>query len=306
MMALPDIHPEHLFDRVLSGRASEAERAELDTHMRTCAGCAAEWQLALVLRARVDGAAAEPVSSAAVDAVIAVLAREGRVGASDAQPKKAPTGRGWMPWAVAACLFFTGSAAAASLIVAVRLNSTPPAQSKPVQAEPPRAAAHPVRAKHADETAAPVEAPAQPPPLQAVPERPRTRSAAVQKAQPSADELFAQARAAAMRGEHAAAAELYTTLEQRFAASDQAHVARVLLGRLYLERLGDARAALAQFDAYLKQGGANRPEALLGRARALRKLGREREEIATLRELVDAYPDSLYVAPAEERLRSVE
>jgi tetratricopeptide (TPR) repeat protein len=79
-----------------------------------------------------------------------------------------------------------------------------------------------------------------------------------------------------------------------------------LLGRLYLERLGDARAALAQFDAYLKQGGANRPEALLGRARALRKLGREREEIATLRELVDAYPDSLYVAPAEERLRSVE
>lgn len=303
-MALPDIHPEHLFDRVLSGHASAAERAELEAHVRGCAGCAAEWQLAQVLRAPVE-VAAEPMPSAAVDAVMTVLAREGRVHAEpDLQPKKAVAGRAWMPWAVAACLFFTGSAAAASLIVAVRLSAAPAAQTKPVQSAPPRA--HAARVARTKDVIAAPEAPVQAPSPEPVPERPRVRSGAVPKAQPSADELFVQARAAAMRGEHAAAAALYTTLEQRFAASDQAHVARVLLGRLYLERLGDARAALAQFDAYLKQGGANRPEALLGRARALRKLGREREEIATLRELVDAYPDSLYVAPAEERLRSVE
>jgi TolA-binding protein len=306
-MALPDIHPEHLFDRVLSGRASHAERAELEAHVHTCAGCAAEWQLAQVLRAPVE-AEAEPVPSAAVDAVMTVLAREGRVASAPGlQPTKAAASRAWLPWAVAACLFFTGSAAAASLIVAVRLSATPSVQSKPAPSAPPREhKARVVRAKDSQERIGPVEAPVQAPLPEPVPEHPRARSTVTQKVQPSADELFAQARAAAMRGEHAAAAALYTTLEQRFVASDQAHVARVLLGRLYLERLGDARAALAQFDAYLKQGGANRPEALLGRARALRKLGREREEIATLRELVDAYPDSLYVAPAEERLRSVE
>jgi TolA-binding protein len=301
-VTLPHIHPEHLIDRVLAGTASDVERAELEAHVRGCAGCAAELQLSRVLRQDDDDHASV---SASVDAVLATLVREGRIGVPAAPAEPAEPRRAWLPWAMAACVFFTGSAAAATLIVAVRVNERAPSPAQPPPATAPRPPAQPKQTiERAQEPAdvQPAAEPAAPVPVRVDRARPHTPARPL----PDADELFAQAREASMRGEHGAAAELYTTLEQRFAQSDQAHVARVLLGRLYLERLGDARAALDQFDAYLKQGGANRPEALLGRARALRKLGRGREEIETLRELVDAYPDSLYVAPARERLRSAQ
>jgi outer membrane protein assembly factor BamD (BamD/ComL family) len=35
-------------------------------------------------------------------------------------------------------------------------------------------------------------------------------------------------------------------------------------------------------------------------------LGRVQQEVEALRSLVDEYPESLYVAPAEERLRTVK
>ena len=308
-----DIHPEHLIDRVLRGTASEAERSELWAHVRGCSLCSAERELGLSLREPLAGEL--ETTSTAVDAAIAALVGAGRLAAP---PVPAPSGgghrpsgaRAWMPWAVAACLFFSGSAAAATLIMAVRGSDSSP---KAAPEAPTRVVHKRVEAKRvAKPSAAAVPAAESPPPEQAevtTPNAPSSPSARARRRQPAlldAADLFADARAAALRGEFTEAAALYTSLQKRFASSPQAHVSRVVLGRLYLEHLVEPRSALAQFDAYLVQGGANRPEALLGRARALRALGRVQEEVETLRTLVDAYPQSLYVAPAEERLRAAQ
>jgi TolA-binding protein len=137
------------------------------------------------------------------------------------------------------------------------------------------------------------------------PREARSGSAQAQAHGESADELFERARAAMMHGEQQNAVSSCLTLQQRFPGSSQAQVSRVLLGRLFLEELNQPSAALLQFDAYLERPGENRPEALLGRARALRALGRTQEEVEALRTLVDGYPGSLYVAPAQKRLRAI-
>jgi tetratricopeptide (TPR) repeat protein len=341
-----DIHPEHLIDRALRGLASESERDELAAHLRVCSACAAEERLSAALREPLGLDAGLAATTAAVDAALGRLIDEGKLAPSlpnvgRAAPIRA---RAWLPWAAAACLFFTGSAAAATLIMAVR-GADAEKRAAAARAEEKRAGA----AKHRKRVAAvavaassasasasvsvsdsasasdsdsdsdsvsasdsdsdsdsvsdsvsasasdSVSAPGSH--ARRTPSAPTARDAA---------ELFAKARAAAMQGDFTGGAALYTALQKRFAASPQAHVSRVLLGRIYLEQLHDARAALAQFDAYLQKGGPNRPEALLGRARALRALGRVQQEVEALRSLVDEYPESLYVAPAEERLRTVK
>jgi TolA-binding protein len=70
--------------------------------------------------------------------------------------------------------------------------------------------------------------------------------------------------------------------------------------------LNAPRTALVHFDRYLARPGPNQPEALIGRARCLRALGRGAEEIQTLRTLIERYPDSFYVEPARARMRGAE
>jgi tetratricopeptide (TPR) repeat protein len=347
-----DIHPEHLIDRALRGLASESERDELAAHLRVCSACAAEERLSAALREPLGLDAGLAATTAAVDAALGRLIDEGKLAPSlpnvgRAAPIRA---RAWLPWAAAACLFFTGSAAAATLIMAVR-GADAEKRAAAVRAEEKRAGA----AKHRKRVAAVAVAAGS---ASASASAPVSESDSVSDSASASDsdsdsdsdsasdsdsdsdsvsdsvsasasdsvsapgsharrtpsaptardaaELFAKARAAAMQGDFTGGAALYTALQKRFAASPQAHVSRVLLGRIYLEQLHDARAALAQFDAYLQKGGPNRPEALLGRARALRALGRVQQEVEALRSLVDEYPESLYVAPAEERLRTVK
>jgi hypothetical protein len=339
-----DIHPEHLIDRALRGLASESERDELAAHLRVCGACAAEERLSAALREPLGLDAGLAATTAAVDAALGRLIDEGKLAPSlpnvgRAAPIRA---RAWLPWAAAACLFFTGSAAAATLIMAVR-GADAEKRAAAVRAEEKRAGAAKHRKRVAAVAAAASSASASASASVSVSDSAsasdsdsvsasdsdsdsdsvsdsvsasasdsvsapgsharRTPSAPTAR---DAAELFAKARAAAMQGDFTGGAALYTALQKRFAASPQAHVSRVLLGRIYLEQLHDARAALAQFDAYLQKGGPNRPEALLGRARALRALGRVQQEVEALRSLVDEYPESLYVAPAEERLRTVK
>jgi hypothetical protein len=120
----------------------------------------------------------------------------------------------------------------------------------------------------------------------------------------SASELFGKANVAQRDGAAADAARLYIELERSFPGSAEELVARVLLGRLLLDRLDDPRGSLVQFDSYLANPDhdALGEEALIGRALALERLGRNAEEKSAWETLLGAYPRSSYAEPARTRL----
>jgi TolA-binding protein len=123
----------------------------------------------------------------------------------------------------------------------------------------------------------------------------------------TAAELFARANLARRRGDVNEAAHTYRDLQSSFPGSPEELVSRVTLGRLMLDRLGDARGALVQFDSYLANPthGALREEALIGRALALGRLHRQAEEKGAWAALVSAYPKSAYAERARARLEEL-
>jgi|GEM_PF-1815020 len=122
----------------------------------------------------------------------------------------------------------------------------------------------------------------------------------------TAAELFRDANAERRAGDIGKSIDLYRSLQKRYPDAPEAQAARVSLGRLLLDRQGDASGALAQFDAYLKSspadGGTLAEEARVGRALAFEKLGRKDEERRAWEELVSRHPQSLHLARAHERL----
>jgi TolA-binding protein len=116
------------------------------------------------------------------------------------------------------------------------------------------------------------------------------------------NQLFADANEARRTGRADQAIVLYMQLQRAFPTSAQAQLSAVSLGRLLLER-GSPGAALQQFSRYL--GGPDRvlrAEALAGRARALRALGKSAEERAAWQSLLHEYPGSVYADGANKRL----
>jgi len=121
-------------------------------------------------------------------------------------------------------------------------------------------------------------------------------------------ELFRDANAARRSGDVDSAIDLYKSLVAHHAGTAEAHAARVSLGRLLLDRRGDAAGALAQFDAYLSSNASDRAlaeEARVGRALVFLRQGRTQEEQRAWQELLDKNPDSLHAARARERLRAL-
>jgi len=135
------------------------------------------------------------------------------------------------------------------------------------------------------------------------------RATSVQRARAEApqpegpDRLFAEANAARGAGDLREAAERYERLERQYPDSPEAAVSLVSAGDL-LARLGDPAAALHRFDSYLARNtsGTLAPEALFGRARCLRELGRRQDEADAWRALVERFPGSLYDRTARRRL----
>lgn len=118
-------------------------------------------------------------------------------------------------------------------------------------------------------------------------------------------DLFRDANAARRAGDVTEAAALYRRLQHEHPTSAESQASRVSLGRLLLDKQGDATGALEQFDAYLKgeaTDGALAEEARIGRALALQRLGKKRDERRAWEELVAKHPQSLYVTRARERL----
>lgn len=138
-------------------------------------------------------------------------------------------------------------------------------------------------------------------------EAPSAKDDAVPKDTPtkeplSAAKLFGEANQARRAGDVGRASGLYHLLQDQFPGSAEADLSRVTLALLLLDS-GDAQGALSGFERYL--AGSSRgleAEALVGRARALGRLGRHELEAAAWREVQRKYPRSLYGRQAGERL----
>jgi TolA-binding protein len=121
----------------------------------------------------------------------------------------------------------------------------------------------------------------------------------------SAAKLFGEANQARRSGDIGRASGLYHLLQDQFPGSPEADLSRVTLSLLLLDS-GDAQGALSGFERYL--AGASRgleAEALVGRARALGRLGRRDQEAAAWREVQRKYPGSIYGRQASERLAAL-
>jgi outer membrane protein assembly factor BamD (BamD/ComL family) len=117
-------------------------------------------------------------------------------------------------------------------------------------------------------------------------------------------ELFKRAKEARRAGELEGARSLFEQLREVHPRSPHARTALVSLARLELEGIGDARAALGHFDAYLALGRDTplHEEALVGKATALARLGRSAEELGAWEQLLADHPDSPQIPRARERI----
>lgn len=122
---------------------------------------------------------------------------------------------------------------------------------------------------------------------------------------PSAGKLFVEANQARRAGDIGRASGLYRLLQDQFSGSSEAELSRVTLALLLLDS-GDAQSALTGFERYL--AGSSRgleAEALVGRARALGRLGRRDLEASAWQEVLRKYPRSIYGRQAGERLSAL-
>jgi len=124
----------------------------------------------------------------------------------------------------------------------------------------------------------------------------------------SASEMLAKAQGLRASREWAAAADAYEELIASHPASTEARTSLISLGELRLARLKAPAKALECYARYLETAsrGALAEEAMYGRARALRALGRADGEIAALRAFLDAYPNTLAAPQAAARLTELE
>lgn len=296
------IHPEHLMDRVLRGEASATERAELDAHLAACSSCRAERALNASLRR------SYPPSQVRLDRLV-----EGALTTLELEGRVAPPSRGanrtarWLPWVAALCLFFTGSAAAATLVMVLRHESLPP-PAAPSEALPKsRKTLQPAPSRAVATEPAPASPTSTVEPEPEQPTRrlrpPKRRALAIEAPKsPAAAELFRAARELSSQHQYKQAEGTYLDLRARYPNSKESHVASLLLARWYLERLSRPADALHELDRYLTQGGSNEPEALFQRARALSALGKRSEERRTLELIIERFGDSPYGALSKQRI----
>lgn len=115
----------------------------------------------------------------------------------------------------------------------------------------------------------------------------------------SAASLLDRARRELARGGAKAALPLYQRLLAQYPKSAEAATVVVTVGQLELDQRAPARA-LSAFDGYLKRGGPLAPEALAGKIRALRALGKSAQERAAIEQYLVSYPNG-FEAPALRR-----
>jgi TolA-binding protein len=133
---------------------------------------------------------------------------------------------------------------------------------------------------------------------------PATTAPSTAPPQVDAAQLFIEANAARRAGRDEAALALYRTLQQRFPASREARLSFAIAGSLLLDQ-GNAEGAAQQFETYIAQAGPLAEDALVGRATALRRLGRVEQERDTWQELLRRFPRSAHAEHARARLNAL-
>jgi len=104
------------------------------------------------------------------------------------------------------------------------------------------------------------------------------------------------------------ASRAFADLGRRYPGSREEIVGRALYGQLLLDHLGESERALAMFERYLaaEPSGVLADEARLGRAQALRRLGRPDEERAACLDLLRAHPGSVHAGAARTCLEKLD
>ena len=314
-MSVVDIHPEELLDKRAQGVLSPSEEERLDAHLARCEVC--RFELALREDLSEDVAARELAAPPQLLSQVPVATR--------ATPSRV---RRWSVASVAAAAVFVLAAGALASIAVPRLWSPPKHVDAPTPAgtatallakasKSPRSTAHSVTPR-SDEPA-PLAVPNEAPHTEAPhPEAPRVgapqRTVSSRRAPSaplpaassetdSASALFGAANRARRSGNVGLAKSLYAELQSRYPRSSEASTSRVTLGTLLLN--GDPVAALANFDAYLASGARSlAAEALVGRARAYRALGRRTESLRAWQEVEARFPTSVYAAEAREMTKT--
>ena len=117
--------------------------------------------------------------------------------------------------------------------------------------------------------------------------------------------LLKAARRYKNRGDYLAANKSLKKLIKRFPMSEEAPVALIAKARLALDRLALPKTALRLFNTYLASPRHSdlRAEALLGKARAQRRLGDNTGACETLKSIVRRYGRGLLADRARRRLR---
>ena len=294
-----DLHPEDLLERADRGAISAADRVRLEQHLTECTVCRVE--RALATQAAIDVA---PLRDEKL--LLARLKRDVGVRLEASGGARARRKRSVIVVALLAAS--VASVATAATVVVMRRAAS--SHEATVVAPPPQAHRAPRVAAPVAAAAPTAEepAPADPlavdvaPPSAALPAKPAAAEVT------SAAEAFSRANLARREGRVKEAVRLYRTLQERFAGSSEELVSRVALGRLLLDRLGDSRGALVQFNSYLASpgGGALREEAMVGRALALGRLRRGAEERAAWSALVAAWPKSAHAKHARARLAELD
>jgi tetratricopeptide (TPR) repeat protein len=279
-MTAVDLHPEDLLDKLHARRLSELERARLDEHLRGCEACSFE----IAVAGDLDDEE-HPIEDA--DALVL-----GAIGRSAAKRRIS----WWLP-ALAAALV-AGSAAAQWIAGA------PPSG---VAMADGSAEAPPAEVKVLDQRSAPPalgDAPPADPILDAPPASAPIAVDPGDGERPSAATLFQRGNEARRAGRRDEALRFYRILQQRFPSSPEAQLSLQMAARMELD---DApHRALEGYDRYLDEEGRLGEEALVGRATALARLGRDAEEAAMWRELLALHPRSIHAARARARLAEIE
>ncbi len=313
-MTLLDVHPEHLLDAFLRDELCDEEQAQLNTHLMQCDACRLELGLAGVLKQDIKssshaGRLGVQQDSAVEGALSAMLADQVlRVPTLRALPLTHVRLRRRLGQRVlvGGLLFSLGAAAAVLVMRQLRevpAETTQPAASQSVSSPQgknstklelaPKPLSVPNEAK---DEAVQGEAESDGGKLKELHPEP----ASATPTGLSAAELFAEATKLRRARNTAQAAASYQTLQRTYPNSQEALVSRLAMGQLLLA--DQPSQALAQFDGYLKRGGPLRVEALVGKARALDKLGNSQLARAIWTEVLESAPDSIYAEQARRHL----
>lgn len=282
--------------RVLSRTATEPEERAFQAHVDVCASC----RLSRDMRADFELIGAESNDGAKVAAIAARVQGVHHNAKTSAPQRK----RRSVAFRVALAALVVGGVATAGMMAGSFSNDSVGSSSNYEEAVHSQSTVPNVMPAQRAPSAESQEPPVVVPPKTEVVERPPVSPAAPDALSgASAATLFREANQARRQGKTALAKNLYQELQRRYPGSSESAISLVSLGGLLLDS-GSISAALAQFDRYLALGGEKRlaAEALFGRGRALRALGRKSEEAQSWRRLLKLYPDSPYSGEARRRL----